>query len=191
MAHWAGNLAIFLLVGLCSFLATKLQQNKFGPVVFVVKLVQVFRWWSVVQSQKAGEKNWEEVSRIVAFWRFIRIELTLLKGVRNSPGSILAENSWLCRILCMCGKAKEKVGKSRSVHASLAFQEFLENPGKPGDNFPHFPGFSLSAKKPWPSNSDLALLTPPWFRGFLEKPRIIFQAFWTFPFQKSLVLLQT
>lgn len=31
---------IFLLVGLRGCLATKLQQNKFGPVVFVVKLVK-------------------------------------------------------------------------------------------------------------------------------------------------------
>ena len=110
-----------------------------------------------------------KVSRIVAFWLFIRIDPA--KRSRNSPGSILAENSWLFRIFCTCGKAKKKVGKPRSVHAPLAFQEFLEKPGKPGDNFSHFPGFPLSAKKPWPSDSDLALLTPPWFRGYLEKPR--------------------
>ena len=33
-------------------------------------------------------------------------------------------------------------GKSRSVHAPLAFQEFVEKTGKPEDNFPHFPGFA-------------------------------------------------
>ena len=85
-------------------------------------------------------------SKFLELWHFgFLLGLTLLKGVRNSPGSILAENSWLCRIFCTCGKAKKKVGKSRSVHAPLAFQEFLVKPGKPGDNFPHFPGFALSA----------------------------------------------
>lgn len=37
-------------------------------------------------------------------------------------------------------------GKARSVRALLAFQEFLEKPGKQGENFPHLQGFSLCAK---------------------------------------------
>ena len=125
-----------------------------------------------------------KVSRIVAFWLFIRIN-----PAKRSPEFSrinFAENSWLCRIFCTCGKVKKKVGKSRSVHAPLAFQEFLEKPGKPGDNFPHFPGFALSAKKPWPSDSYLAILTPPWFRGFLEKPRNNIQCFLGFSRLKRL-----
>ena len=91
---------------------------------------------------------------------------------KRSPefwGKILGFPSFFCK----CGKARKKPGKARSVRALLVFQEFLENPGKPWQNFPRFPGFSLCAKKPrsfW-LEWFLALPGSSLIPGFPGKPR--------------------